>query len=258
MGVFRSLTLKEAQQLFEGFSINTLHPTSDGVIDTTYISDNYILKYYERDITREIALDTRRLTLMRTAGLSVTECVASKDGWYLYTRLKGEHIQRVRSSHIRALGKFVAKMHKLPLPYSHHFMDQYNTKALLKLLFPLSFYYYKHSQHIQNYKQSCDGFIHGDIFVDNALFEKNHLSIFDFIDGGCGSYAFELAVIDMAFNPTKKLLFTKLLLASYNQHTRKKKVTLQALHQEQKKAATLYALLRVKRYGNLRRAKELL
>ena len=257
MGIFRSLTLQEAQQLFKDFNINTLHPTSDGVIDTTYISNKYILKYYERDIKQEITLDTKRLTLMREAGLSVTECVASKDGWYLYTKLKGKHIQRVNSSHIRSLAHFVAKMHKLPLPYSHNFMQQYNVKKLLQIVKTLNFYYYKQMQHLAKYTQHCDGFIHGDIFVDNTLFEKNKLSLFDFIDGGCGSFAFELAVIDMDFNPHKKLFFTKLLLKSYNQHSRKK-ITLKQLQKEQKKATTLYALLRIARYSSLTKAKELL
>jgi len=257
MGVFRSLTLTEAQALFKKYSINSLHPTSDGVIDTTYISDNYILKYYERNIQKEITLDTQRLNIMRKAGLSVTECKATQNGWYLYTKLKGIHLKEVHTSHIRSLAKFIAKMHRLPLPYSHNFMDQYDTKALLNTLKPLNFYYYKKTQHITNYKQKCDGFIHGDIFIDNALFEKNHLSLFDFIDGGCGSFTFELAVIDMAFNPRKKVILTKLLLQSYNQHTRKK-VTLKALKEEQKKASVLYSLLRIKRDGNLKRAKELL
>lgn len=257
MGVFRHLTLKEAQNLFESYSINSLHPTSDGVIDTTYISDNYILKYYERDIDKEIALDTQRLDMMREVNLSVTECKASKEGWYLYTKLKGVHLKEINASHIRLLTHFVAKMHQLPLPYADNFMAQYDTKALLNTLKPLNFYFYKKMQHLTNYKQRCDGFIHGDIFIDNALFDENHLSLFDFIDGGCGSFAFELAVIDMAFNPQKKITLTKLLLNSYNQHTRKK-VTLKALKEEQKKASTLYALLRVKRDGNLKRAKELL
>jgi homoserine kinase type II len=257
MGVFRSLTLEEAQTLFPTFHIKSLHPTADGVIDTTYISDNYILKYYEREIIHEIILDTQRLDMMREAGLSVTECKAQKDGWYLYTKLKGNHLNQIQSSHIRSLAHFVAKMHKLSLSYTHYFMSQYDTKVLLNKLKPLNFYYYKKSQHLENYKQRCQGFIHGDIFVDNALFEKEHLSLFDFIDGGCGSFAFELAVIDIAFNPHKKLVLTKLLVQSYNQHT-SKKITFKEFYEEREKASTLYALLRVQRDGNLKRAKELL
>ena len=117
--------------------------------------------------------------------------------------------------------------------------------------------YYKKLDSLKSLQLKSDGFIHGDIFVDNTLFEAERIALFDFIDGGCGAFSFDVGVAVMSFNPHKKRAFTQLFLQTYNQHA-PKKVTKRELHEQMQNAAKLYALLRINKYKTTTKAKLLL
>jgi len=258
MGVQRKLSLQKAQQLFCDFEIETLTPTKDGVMDTTYLSKYYVLKYYEREIGEKISHDTKLLERLSQARLNTPRHLAQNQGWHLYTRLQGETPKNTQLYHIQSLARFMAKMHQETSQYhcSTLFLEQYQLKKTLSSLKKEFFYYYKKFQTLQNIKEQNDGFIHGDIFCDNTLFEGEKIAVFDFIDGACGAFSFDIAVALVAFNPHKRHSFTQLFLNTYNQKA-PKKIQKKELLAQIKIAAKLYALLRIQKHKTTTKAQQL-
>ncbi len=258
MGVQTQLTLKEAQVLFNAFHIDSLTPTQDGVVDTTYLTKHYVLKHYERKIDSKIAKDKALLETLAKASLNTPKHLAHNGSWHLYTRLRGTSPKHTTLMHIQALARFLAKLHTKTQHLKNHeqFLEQYPIQERLSFVKQKFYLYYKKLQTLQELSLENDGFIHGDIFCDNTLFDGNKIAVFDFIDGGAGSFAFECGVALLAFNPHKKKSFTKLFLDTYNQKA-PKKLTYSEVQQQIQNGAKLYALLRICKYGSTKRAKEL-
>ena len=257
MGVKRDISLQEAEALFPAYRLKNLQTTKDGRVDTTYLLDGYILKYYERDIEREIAQDALRLQLLKTSHLYVSTLVTSQKKWYLYERLEGKTPQTVSYYHIQSLARFMAKLHQQKLPRGEKFIERYEVEKKLLLLKKSSYFYYKKLAPLRGLVPTYDGFIHGDIFKDNTVFEGEKIGVFDFIDGGLGSFAFDIAVALLSFNPKNRPSLNRLFLSTYNQHA-PKKIPLQTLHKHREIASLFYALLRMSSGQSIARVKELL
>lgn len=258
MGIQTQLTLREARELFADYAIESLTPTTDGVVDTTYLSDLYVLKRYERDIGMKIEQDAQRLDTFHSFGLNVSSLLAHSGGWYLYTRLRGAKPTHITYRHICSLARFMAKMHTLSKEEKNlqGFLESYERVGALKKIRRF-FYYYKKLYDAGDFSMRCDGFIHGDIFRDNTLFDGGKIGVIDFIDGGCGAFAFDVAVALLSFNPHQKRSFDTLFLHVYNQNA-PHKININTLHKQRRMAAKLYALLRIEKYENTLKAKELL
>lgn len=258
MGVKTSIDLKEVQKLFPDFAINTLTPTTSGVVDTTYITEHYVLKKYERECN--VTHDAQRLKLFHKQGLRVPRHLSSNRQWHLYEKLTGSEPHTIQTYHIQALARFLSKFHSLShrMVCETHFLENYSIDDMLHYCKRHHFFYYKKLQHLKGYKLVNDGFIHGDIFKDNTLFHGEQIAVFDFIDGGSGAFVFDAAVALTAFDANKHTpCFLNLFLKTYNQRAVKKLSKGELLHSMQK-AAHLYALLRIQHYKNTKRAKELL
>ncbi|WP_457744636.1 phosphotransferase [Sulfurimonas sp.] len=256
MGVKTTITLLEAQKLFPSFKIVSLQATTDGVMDTTYILDNYVLKKYERDIQQKIQTDKKVLALLQRAALNVPTCVAQNKEWYLYEKLQGEMPKTLKLFHIQSLARFMSQMHKQTkkIQTKHLFLKNYEISELLKEIKQSHFFYFKKLHSLSNYSHPNDGFIHGDIFQDNTLFKKDKIAVFDFIDGGDGSFVFDIAVALLSFNPHNKKTFQTQFLKTYNQNA-PYKISQKQLHQEISNAAKFYSLLRIHTHNNTHKAK---
>ncbi|WP_297483007.1 phosphotransferase [Sulfurimonas sp.] len=259
MGVKTPLSLQEAQTLFPNYSLTNLQATTNGVIDTTYVTEKYVLKKYERSIEKRIEEDAKRLEFFSKHQLHVPKLLAKSKEWYLYERLLGESPKSIRYYHIQALARFMAQLHTLTKTQrnSSAFLAQYNIDEYLSFLKKDFFFYYKFLEPLKAFKLPCDGFIHGDIFKDNTLFYREKIAVFDFIDGGCGAFSFDVAVALMAFNPYNKSSFRTLFLQTYNQHS-KKKLTHTELQRSLHIATKLYMLLRIHKTKQAQNAKKLL
>ena len=257
MGVITHITLKEAKELFPSFNIAILTPTSTGIMDTTYLTEQYVLKKYEREI--DVNADIKLLKSL-SASLSVGTCIAQSGEWYLYKRLKGCEPKTIKTYHIQALARFLTKFHRKTqgMRCTSAFIENYDLKEILHFTKANYYFYFKKLQSLQDYKPKNDGFIHGDIFKDNTVFEKDKIGVFDFIDGGCGEFVFDMAVCLVAFDAKKHShYFVNLFLNSYNQRA-PKKVQKEELLKMMEIASAFYALLRIQKYKNPRKAKELL
>jgi homoserine kinase type II len=251
VGVQTVLSLREAQTLFPHANITQLTPTTFGVIDTTYLTPCYVLKKYERSIGEKVQKDAEILKKLFDKGLSVTTLQAHNKGWYLYTRLPGEVVSVIHTQQIVLVARFMAKLHTITSTRTRNsqkqplFLANYNIKQFLCYTKQNHFAYYKKLQHLTHYTQRNEGFIHGDLFKDNCVFDGKKVSVFDFIDGGGGSFVFDCAVALMALSPKTRLKYnTQLFLRVYNQHA-PKKLTHQTLNKELTIAQHFYALLRI-------------
>ena len=258
MGVITHISLEEVKELFPSFNIKTLTPTDSGIMDTTYITDEFIVKKYEREI--DTNADIKLLETLSSSSLPVPRCLAQNAEWFLYKKLKGTQPRTIKTYHIQALSRFLAKLHTQTqnMKYNTHFINNYNLVEILSFLKSNHYFYYKKLQTLSLYNPKNDGFIHGDIFKDNTLFDGEKIAVFDFIDGGCGEFIFDMAVCLVAFDAKKHShYFINLFLNTYNQRA-PKKIKKAELIKTMKIASAFYALLRIEKYRNPRKAKELL
>ncbi|WP_373001191.1 phosphotransferase [Sulfurimonas sp.] len=264
MGVKTPISLKELNEIFPSYGFTKLMPTSSGIIDTTYIvhtdSTGYILKRYERDIPHKIELDIQLLNQLKSAGLNVPVCLDSKYGWFIYEKLIGKHPINVKSYHIQALARFMAKMHKETSKgkcRSNIILEDEVTESL-KYVKANFFGYYKRFEFLKNFTHKHDAIIHGDIFKDNTIFNGKKIGVIDFIDSSCGTFAYDAAVALVGFDARgHHNYFINLFLKNYNQHAPRKLKKSEVI-EKMKTAANFFALKRVHEYKNTKRARELL
>ena len=113
MGVKTLITLDEINKIFLSYDFISLTPTTSGIIDTTYIISthhkSYILKKYERDISKKIQKDKQLLNELKLSGLNVPTCIDENKTWFLYEKLKGYTPTNIQIFHIQAVARFLAK-----------------------------------------------------------------------------------------------------------------------------------------------------
>jgi len=263
VGVITTITLSEINAIFPSYNFTKITPTSDGVMDTTYIlhtqDSSFILKKYERQMGSKIEKDRELLKTLSSAGLNVPLLLDSNKEWYLYKKLDGKVPTNIETYHIQALARFMAKLHSQTkkMPQETLFITNYKLDETLLFTKKNFFSYYKKLQTLQTYRVKNDGFIHGDIFKDNTVFDGSKIGVFDFIDGGYGEFSFDIAVALVAFNGKKHPLFVQLFLNTYNQKA-PKKIAKDELLSMMTLASNFYALLRIQKYKNTKKAKELL
>ena len=264
MGVVTKISLQELKEIFPSYGFLSITPTLSGIIDTTYIvqtpKKSYILKKYERDIPQKINDDIELLHTLNSAGLNVPLCLDSNAGWYLYKKLEGSQPKNIKSYHIQALGRFLAKMHKemVKSKCNSNATVEHEVKEALKYTKAHFFSYYKQFEFLKDFTHKNDAIIHGDIFKDNTIFNGKKIGVIDFIDSTCGTLAFDAAVALVGFDASKKNdYFINIFLIAYNQLA-PVKLTKERVKKKMKIAVHFYALKRVYKHKNTFRAKELL
>ena len=260
MGIKRSIGLSELNSLFPSYHFTHIEATQRGIIDTTYKvqaqSGGYILKYYERDIKDKIEQDKALLTLLARYHFNTPRFIQESSRWYLYSRLDGSMPSYIRLLHIQALARFMAKFHSLTenLNKGATFLAGYDIDKKLTTLKKSHYYYFKKFAPLQKMRHNIDGFIHGDLFIDNTLFKGSKIAVFDFIDGGLGDFAFDVAVALLSFNAKNRALYTRAFLQTYNQHA-PKKLSKEVLSYQIRVASQFYGLLRIIHDNNPKRAR---
>ena len=103
------------------------------------------------------------------------------------------------------------------------FFDKTEVKYMLTCIKKHSFTQFKKYEYLEHLKCKNDGFIHGDLFKDNAVFYGKKIGVFDFIDGGNGNFLFDCAVALFGFDVQKSQKLKKeIFRKSYNQKTIRK------------------------------------
>lgn len=251
MGVKTKLTLEQAQKLFPHRNFISIEPTHRGVIDTTYkIStkdEAFILKKYERATNMQIQHEQLLLNQLYNNNLRVPRPLESSGVWQLFSYLKGEIPHKISLQHLQKIGSFLGSFHTIVSYQSNGFIP-FSKDIYQNSLFEVRkkhLLYSKKLSALKSFPSELDGIIHGDLFCDNTKFEGAFLSVFDFIEAGQGSFAFDLGVVAMSWIAKKHLsqLQLQTLLKAYNQKT-KKKITLDKLLKMMHYAALVYSLKR--------------
>ncbi len=264
MGVVTQITLSELNKLFPSYNFTKITPTTSGIVDTTYIlynkKESYILKRYERDIAKKIAQDIALLYKLKSKGLNVPIHLDESHGWHIYTKLKGSSPTNVKSYHIQAVARFLAKMHKISAKTKCNSNARVEMEVIDELRYTKENYfsYYKKFEFLKYFTHKNNLLIHGDIFKDNTIFDGRKIGVIDFIDSFCATSAFDSAVALVGFDVrVRDEYFINIFLIAYNQHALKK-LTKEEIKKEMRVASHFYALKRVAKYKNTLRAKELL
>ncbi len=251
MGIKTLLTLDEANRLFKEYGFTQISPTSDGIIDTTYIVENasagYILKKFEEADEGQVNEERQLLEKLAACRIPVPQHLSSAGGWHLYSRLPGKSPATAAYAHLQTLGRTLARMHRCTCTQksNRRLFEQGLVLTQLKQLRQEHYKHYIALRRLRHYQPAEDGVVHGDLFTDNVLFAKQRIGIIDFIDAGTGSFAFDLGVTALAWalrphTPGR----VRLLLQSYNQHA-PKKIARESLYREIEIAAAFYSLKRI-------------
>lgn len=264
MGVKTEISLKEVNESFTSFNFTNIYPTSFGIMDTTYIlstkKESYILKKYERNISSAINENIELLKNLKLYGLNVPVYIEGKKELHLYSKLKGSKPNTIKTYHIQALARFMAKMHKITYKKctDQSFLNKNDIETFLSYTKSNFYVYYKKLESLKSDTMGCDGIIHGDIFIDNTVFDKNKIGVFDFIEASSGSFVFDVAVAILSFNAKKhNPYFINLFLNTYNQKS-PKKISKKELLLFLETAKKFYALFGIYIHKNTIRAKNIL
>ncbi len=254
MGIKESITPDEVSAYFPHLKSVALIPTDDGVVDTTYIVKNglekVILKKYEKACEVSIAAERTLLQRLNDAGLCVPRYLQSSGSWHLMSFLEGEQ-GNASYAHLKAVGRFLGRMHRATkrrqtshTPFSKKVVERkYKRVRRSDKVLALRL------KGLKAFEYCCDGIIHGDLFPDNAKISGGSAGVFDFIEAGNGSFAFDAGVTALSWTlkrPQGNRGRVRLFLNSYNRCA-PMKLSWDRLLQQMRMAALFYAMQRYER-----------
>lgn len=226
MGIKTKLTKKDIQPFIK---ISKLQKTKHGISDTVYIlDDKYILKLFETNsllnIHEEIKL-LKHCKDLKVSKLLKKPFTIKNKPVLLYKKCYGKSVKKVKHTHIRQIGKFLKEFHQKTKNKTSANKNIFSRKNLKKLIIKTKNVEFLTIYNTIQLSLKNDGIIHGDIFKDNALFQKDKLNcIIDFSEACNGDFYFDLAVIAIDWCKSDKEL--KLLLKSYDSKLTLKKLKL--------------------------------
>ncbi len=268
MGVKSILSLFEIREILKDYSfkIDSIYGTKNGVSDTVYIlftnKGKFLFKLYESASFKEVESEISLLEII--SSLPVPKVISDKNlkkigefrekFFVVYSFLEGESLSFANEIHLKEIGEFLGKFHSLSENISidrENRFTVFKTKELLDKVDRIDKEPFKRVfREIKNLKIEQDGLIHGDLFLDNAKFNKERLSgVFDFSDFCRGSFLFDAGVVVASWCFKKEKFNLKLadsFISSYNRFSNKKISLLEVLDYSIF-ASLFYALRRYER-----------
>jgi homoserine kinase type II len=215
MGVKTVITL---QDLPRALKITSLEASTDGVMDSVYfLNGARVLKIFEtataEAVEEELKLLSHCETLPLAKPMGEMLSICGKPA-LVYARCLGKSLKSAEIDHIRQIGEFLRDFHTQTAASEYtneRLFEKSRLEGMIRksdmALFDTIFK--KIVLPLRN-----DGVIHGDLFLDNALFEGGKLScVIDFTQACNGDFLFDLAVVALSWcdNETQ----TEALLESY-------------------------------------------
>lgn len=201
MGVKTSI---RPTDLPEELSPFPLVPSADGVMDTVYfLGDDRVLKIFETADEEILREELRLLDLCGALAVNrpVGEimCVCDKPA-LIYRRCQGESLKTAKIDHIRQIGTFLREFHTLSRSVCSTNERLFEKERLADMIRQSGMSVFEMLFRSIDLVLRNDGIIHGDLFLDNALFEHDTLScVIDFTQACNGDFLFDLAVVDLAW-----------------------------------------------------------
>lgn len=234
MGVKTKLNLQEVNDALKGdIAFKSLIPTSFGARDTVYICDDeYILKLYElstiESIKQEIKL-YEELKSLKISKLYKEKIYTIKNKpCLLFEKSNGEVLKEIKDKHLKQIAIFLKEFHKISKNIKSENQNIYSKENLKKLIKNSKNKDFLDKFNSINIDFEDNGLIHGDLFIDNAIFKNDDLSaIIDFNEACRGDFVFDLAVVVMSWCKFDKENFFKnldVLLLTYDDNLDKEKL----------------------------------
>ncbi len=196
MGVLTPLT---PAQLHDHFPCTRLIPTADGVSDTVYRCDLGVVKLFEKASPDAVHAEHELLKALRP--LPVPQplgepFVLHSKPCTLYEMLRGESLKKAEPTHIVQIASFLRHFHGLTAKRRSSNVSLFTPQRLRGMIERSGSEELGKHLHLLDLELANDGVIHGDLFLDNALFEGGKLSgVIDFIEACEGDFLFDLAVV---------------------------------------------------------------
>ncbi|MCK9371900.1 MAG: phosphotransferase [Sulfuricurvum sp.] len=215
MGVKTTLFLDDLPPFLDA---KTIHPTQDGVTDSVYLIDEkWVVKLFEQSSVKSVEEELRLLTLCKTLPIATSVgnilTIHTKPA-LIYRRCCGESLKNATVDDVKQIGAFLKAFHAKTSTLqstNEKLFERARMEGMIREtnveIFDTLFK--KIDLTLRN-----DGIIHGDLFLDNALFEGGSLScVIDFSQACNGDFLFDLAVAALSWCDSDEK--TEALLESY-------------------------------------------
>ena len=228
MGIKTTLSLDEINDALQGvISFKNISASTHGATDTVYFCDDkYVLKIYEQSsinqINNEILIHENLLNL-KISKLAFNEIFYIKNKPSLiFKKSVGTVLNNIKEAHLKQIALFLKEFHNaskdikisneniFSKEYLHQKIKDSKDNRFLEIFDSL------------NIEFKSDGLIHGDLFVDNAIFNNDNLeAVIDFNEVCIGDYIFDLAVVIISWCSFEKNSFksqSQYFLDNYNEN----------------------------------------
>jgi len=215
MGIKTVITLED---LPSSLSVTFFEASMDGVMDSVYfLNGDRVLKIFETASEEAVKEELKLLEcceiLPIAKPLGEVLSICGKPA-LLYRRCQGKSLKSAQIDEVRQIGTFLRSFHTLTatrqstneLLFERSRLEWMIRESNVEIFDTL---FKKIDLTLRN-----DGIIHGDLFLDNALFEEGRLScVIDFTQACNGDFLFDLAVVDLSWCDSNEK--TEALLESY-------------------------------------------
>jgi homoserine kinase type II len=215
MGVKTAITLEDIP---DRLGAKTLIPSNDGVMDSVYfLDDDRVLKIFETATTEAVEEELKLLahcgTLPLAKPMGEVFRVQNKPA-LIYERCHGKSLKSAQIDQIRAIGAFLREFHTQTAPLQSTNERLFERSRLERMIEESKVEIFDTLFKKIDLTLRNDGIIHGDLFLDNALFLEGRLScVIDFTQACNGDFFFDLAVTGLSWCDDESK--TQTLLESY-------------------------------------------
>lgn len=215
MGVKRVIT---PEDLPLSLGIKTITPSKDGVMDSVYfLDDDRVVKIFENAEAEAVEEELKLLAYCGSLSVSKPEGgvfrVQNKPA-LIYRRCRGESLKCAEMDQVREIGTFLRGFHARTAARQSSNERLFERSRLERMIQETKGEIFDTIFKKIDLTLCNDGIIHGDLFLDNALFENGCLScVIDFTQSCNGDFYFDLAVVALSWCDSDEK--TEALLESY-------------------------------------------
>lgn len=215
MGVKSVITLEDLPQSLE---VTSLEVSKDGVMDSVYfLNDDRVLKIFETAGEEAVEEELKLLTLcaMLPIAKPMGEVlnICGKPA-LIYRRCQGKSLKSAEIGEIKQIGTFLRSFHTLTVTRQSTNEPLFERSRLERMIDESNVEIFDTLLKKIDLRLRNDGIIHGDLFMDNALFEGGSLScVIDFTQACNGDFLFDLAVTSLSWCDSDEKI--EALLQSY-------------------------------------------
>lgn len=215
MGVKTVITPKDIPV---SLGVTSLEASIDGVMDSVYVlNGERVLKIFETAEAEAVEEERKLLALCEMLPLAKpmgeTLRICGKPA-LIYRRCGGKSLKSAGVAEIQQIGAFLRDFHTQTAAQQSSNERLFEKSRLAQMIRESDMPIFETLFTAIDLTLRNDGVIHGDLFLDNALFEEGKLScVIDFTQACNGDFLFDLAVVDLSWCDSEAK--TKALLESY-------------------------------------------